>query len=325
MCICIPEYRFLRARLFFIQNTGNTLKNAERQTRTRLMDLFREHGFHPNSRLGQNFLIDLNLIEFVVERAELDRSDLVLEVGAGTGGMTTFMAQTAGQVLAVEIDSHMIGLAQPLIDQYPNVTLLHTDVLKNKNHFSPDVLTAVQERLDYPPIEQLKLISNLPYSVATPVVSNLVATDLPWSKMVITIQLELAERMVAQPNTSDYGALSVWLQSQCKVQLLKRLPPTVFWPRPKVDSAFVELNPLPDDQKHVVDRRFFMDFVRRLFTQRRKYLRSVVVGMYRKQISREAIDELLVQMGFSENTRAETLPPEVHVELSNRLHAMMPA
>ena len=297
------------------------MRDAERQTRSRLMDLFEEHGFHPNTRLGQNFLIDLNIIDFVVDQAKLQPHDLVLEIGAGTGGMTAFLAQAAGQVIAVEVDANMYRLASAVTAGYDNVTLLNCDALRNKNNFAPEVLNQIEQNLALEEIRGLKLISNLPYSIATPVVSNLVATDLPWERMVVTIQLELGQRMSAKPGRSHYGSLSAWLQSQCRVKLLKRLPPSVFWPRPKVNSAVVQLLPDEFGRAAIADRAFFQDFLRRLFHQRRKFLRSVLVGMYRKQLEKAEVDQILAEMKFKEQARAEVEPPERLVELANRIHA----
>jgi 16S rRNA (adenine1518-N6/adenine1519-N6)-dimethyltransferase len=294
------------------------MKPAERQTRTRLMELFARHGFHPNTRLGQNFLIDLNVIEFVVRQADVHRDDLVLEIGAGTGGMTTFLATQAGHVVAVEIDANMHRLASEVVADRPNVTLLHADELRNKNHFAPEVLAEVQKHLD-DGLQRLKLVANLPYSVATPVVSNLVASELPWERMVVTIQLELADRMVAAPRTADYGALSAWLQSQCRVELLRKLPPTVFWPRPKVTSAVVGVQPDIVARERIRDREFFQDFLRRVFGLRRKLLRGVLAGMYRDQLSKTDVDRILAEAGVPDESRAEQLEPAVLVDLSNRL------
>lgn len=296
------------------------MKEAIRQTRTHLMELFEQHGFHPRHKLGQNFLIDLNIIDFVVAQARLDDNDVVLEIGSGTGGMTTFMAQQAGHVISVELDKNMFALASTQTAEFENVTLINEDALKNKNHFNPIVLETIERELQVSPKRRLKLIANLPYSVATPVVSNLVATELPWKRIVVTIQYELGKRMSAKPGSSNYGALSVWLQAQADVKLLKRLTPMVFWPRPKVNSAIVSLDPIPEKKEQIHDRPFFMDFVRRLFHQRRKFMRSVIVGMYRKQLEKSAVDEILTEMNFDENTRAEELEPETLVELSNRLN-----
>ena len=164
----------------------------------------------------------------------------MLEVGTGTGALTSAISCDAGRVITVEYDRRVHEIAKELLQSRSNVTLLNCDVLKNKNRFNPDVLEAVTSALDASPSDRpksLKLVANLPYNVATPVMSNLVATDLPWTRMVVTIQYELAERMAAAPGSSQYSALSVWLQAQTKVTLLKKLGPNVFWPRPQVDSA----------------------------------------------------------------------------------------
>ncbi len=284
------------------------------------MSLFRKHGFNPRGDLGQNFLIDLNIIEFIVEEAELTKDDVVLEVGAGTGGMTTFMAIVAGEVVSVEYDNNMHMLASGQTEYLDNVTLLNQDALKNKNQIAPEVLDAVMEKVaEDPKKRSLKLVSNLPYNIATPIISNLVATDLPWSKIVATIQLELAERMIAKPGNSKYGALSVWLQAQCRVKLIKRMPPSVFWPRPKVDSAVVKLTPSVDKASHIIDRDFFHDTVRRLFHHRRKHARGVLCGMFRKQLTKAQVDEVLAEENIGEGGRAEELEVPQLVSLSNRL------
>ncbi|MBX3438744.1 MAG: ribosomal RNA small subunit methyltransferase A [Planctomycetaceae bacterium] len=297
------------------------MKDADRQTRSYLMKLFEEHGFHPRTDLGQNFLIDLNLIDYVVDHADLSSDDVVLEIGAGTGSMTAQLALGAAAVVSVEVDANMHGLARAAIAPFENVTLLHCDALKNKNHFSPTVLEAIQRALDADPKRRLKLVANLPYSIATPVVSNLVATDLPWARMILTIQYELGLRMGAKPRSSHYGSLSVWLQSQCHVKLLRKLGPTVFWPRPQVNSAIMQITPHKSAAAKIVDREFFHDYVRRLFHQRRKLLRSVLVGMYRKQVSKPEIDELLAAAGLEDTVRAEEMSVQAHVALANRLHA----
>ena len=161
-------------------------------------------------------------------------------------------------------------------------------------------------------------MANLPYNCATPVISNLVASDLPWTRMVTTIQLELGEKMIAEPGSSSYGALSVWLQSQCSVKIIRRLGPKVFWPRPKVDSAIVSIWRHDGRGGRIDDRTFFLDFVRRLFHHRRKLLRSVLVRMYSQQLSKPEVDELLAEMGHDENTRAENLDVLTLVKLGNR-------
>lgn len=296
------------------------MKDEARQTRSYLMQLFKDHGFNPRGDLGQNFLIDINLIEFAVRAADLSENDVVLEVGPGTGGMTTFLAQQAGRVISVEVDRNMYALATKATENYDNATIIHRDILKNKNRIAPEITDLLKEELASRPGSQLKLVANLPYNVATPVISNLVASDLPWQKMVCTIQLELGERMIAEPGQSSYGALSVWLQSQTSVKIIRRLGPKVFWPRPKVNSAIVSLWRHDGRGDRIVDKPFFLDFLRRLFHHRRKLLRRVLVGMYSKQLSKAEVDELLAAEGHDEDTRAEALDVPTLIKLANRFH-----
>jgi len=296
------------------------VKDESRQTRSHLMRLFRDHGFNPRADLGQNFLIDINLVEFAVRAAEISKDDLILEVGTGTAGMTTFLAEQAGHVISVELDPNMFALATHVTRDYDNVTLINRDILHNKNTLSPDIVELLHEEIAKHPDGQLKLVANLPYSVATPVISNLVASDLPWARIVATIQLELGEKMIAEPGTSSYGALSVWLQSQCSVRIIRRLGPQVFWPRPKVNSAIVSLWRHDGRGGRILDRPFFLDFIRRLFHHRRKLMRSVLCGMYRKEISKSEVDAILTELEFGPEPRAEQLDVPSLLRLANRFY-----
>lgn len=284
------------------------------------MDLFKQFGFNPRSDLGQNFLIDINLIEFAVRAADLSKDDVVLEVGPGTGGMTTFLAAEAGKVISVEVDRNMFALATKATENCDNVTLVLRDILKNKNTLAPEITELLTSTMAELPNSQLKLVANLPYNVATPVISNLVASDLPWQRMVCTIQLELGEKMIAEPGQGNYGALAVWLQSQCSVRIIRRLGPKVFWPRPKVDSAIVSIWRHDGRGDKIEDKKFFLDFLRRLFHHRRKLLRRVLVGMYSKQLSKTRVDELLAELEHDGDTRAEALEVHALVKLGNRFN-----
>lgn len=297
------------------------MKDESRQTRSHLMALFRDHGFNPRTDLGQNFLIDINLVEFAVRAADLSKNDLVLEVGPGTGGMTTFIARQAGRVISVELDPNMYALATHATQDFDNVTVIHRDILKNKNTIAPEIVELLHREYAQIPDAELKLVANLPYNVATPLISNLVASDLPWTRMVATIQLELGEKMIAEPGTRSYGALSVWLQSQCSVRILRRMGPQVFWPRPKVDSAIVSLWRHDGRGGRIDDRPFFLDFIRRLFHHRRKHMRSVLCGMYRKDISKDQVDEIIANQGLESDVRAEQIEVPALVRLGNQFFA----
>ena len=283
------------------------------------MALFEKQGLHPRGDLGQNFLIDLNLLESIVAEADLGPDDVVLEIGAGTGGLTTFLAVAAGAVVSVEYDPNMYRFALEATSHLPDVVLLNCDALKNKNQLNPLVTDAVTAQLASAPNRHLKLVANLPYHVATPVIANLLASEFPWTRMVVTIQYEMAQRLSAKPSTSDYGALSVFVQAQCKVTLVHKLGPTVFWPRPKVDSAIVRIEPDPEARSRIHDRAALQTFLRDVFTQRRKVLGGVLAQLYKGRLTRAAIDELLGELRIPADARAEALEVVQLVDLSNRL------
>jgi 16S rRNA (adenine1518-N6/adenine1519-N6)-dimethyltransferase len=295
-----------------------------RQTKTFLMQKFREIGLEPASRHGQNFLIDLNLVELLVESAELDERDVVLEVGTGTGSLTAMMAERAGAVVTVEIDAHLFELASEELLRFDNVTMLRFDALQNKNRFDPRVMEAVGAALAADPERRLKLVANLPYNVATPVLSNLLLAEHVPTMMVATIQKELADRIVAQPWTKDYGALSVWMQSQCSTEIVRVMPPTVFWPRPKVTSAIVKIVVDPQKRASIPNLDYFHEFIRALFFHRRKFLRANVLSALKRHLSKEQVDEILAEMNFQPDTRTEQLDVPTLFALTERVRAAAP-
>jgi 16S rRNA (adenine1518-N6/adenine1519-N6)-dimethyltransferase len=271
------------------------------------MHRFREVGLEPDKRRGQNFLIDLNLLEILADAADLSERDVVLEVGTGLGSLTALMAPRAGHVITVEIDKHLQQLAMEVLHQFDNVTLLGQDVLKNKNNLHPTVLGTIQSELDKVSQRQLKLAANLPYCVATPIIANLLSTPVTPVSMTVTIQKELADRIAAKPRTKDYNALSIWLQSQCRTETLRILPPTVFWPRPKVDSAIVQIIPDAEKRARIPDLAFFHSFVRAMFFHRRKFLRSVLLSAMKDRLSKPEADAILAAQQLGPDARAEQL------------------
>jgi 16S rRNA (adenine1518-N6/adenine1519-N6)-dimethyltransferase len=282
-------------------------EHSPRQTFSFLMRRFREAGIRPRTHLGQNFLIDLNLVELLAQSAELGPNDVVLEVGTGTGSLTAMMAPKVAAVVTVEIDPKLFQLAAEELHTLANVRRLKLDALAGKHRFDPEVLRAIQKELAAGPDRQFKLVSNLPYNVATPILSNLLALDVPPRTMTATIQKELADRMVARPSTKDYGALSVWMQSQCRVRVVRVMPPAVFWPRPKVSSAILQI--VLDDalRARIPDRHFFHDFVRGLLTHRRKFLRSQVLCAAKDRLDKPGVDRVLAATGLDGQKRAEEL------------------
>jgi 16S rRNA (adenine1518-N6/adenine1519-N6)-dimethyltransferase len=283
------------------------------------MRRFEEAGIRPQSRHGQNFLIDLNLLDVLLDAAALTANDVVLEVGTGLGSLTARMAELAAAIVTVEIDPRMSQLAAEELVDFGNVTMLLQDALKNKNHIEPVVLEAVRKKVAEAPGRQFKLVANLPYNVATPLLSNLLLADPPPVSMTATIQKELAERITAAPGTKDYSALSIWMQAMCDVHIVRTLPPQVFWPRPKVHSAIVQIVPSSEKRGRIVDPAQFHQFVRSLFLHRRKFLRGVLIGVLEAEFDKRAVDDLLAAFSFPTDVRAEQLDVETLVALSNAI------
>ena len=280
---------------------------SNRQTASFLIRRFAEAGLHPVTRRGQNFLIDLNLLELLADTAQVSPTEVVFEVGTGLGSLTAILAARAAAVVSVEVDRHLQQLAAEHLVDFGNVTLLCQDALKNKNRLHPNVWDAIRDALERTGARQFKLVANLPYCIATPIVSNLLAGDPLPASMTVTIQKELADRLTAQPGTKAYGALSIWVQSQCDTQIVRIMPPSVFWPRPQVDSAIVHIVPNAQKRERIPHREFFHAFVRGLFLHRRKMLRSCLLSASARRLTKQDVDRLLEEQGLAAEARAEQL------------------
>lgn len=295
-----------------------------RQTKTFLLERFREMGIRPATRHGQNFLIDLNLVQLIVDSAELTSDDVVLEVGTGTGSLTAMMAERAAAVVTVEIDAHLFELASEQLIDLQNVTMLKLDVLRNKNAIDDRVMDAIGERLDEAPGRRFKLVANLPYNIATPVLSNLLLSRHVPDSMTVTIQKELAERITAQPSSKDYSALSVWIQSQSSAEIVRLMPPSVFWPAPKVSSAILRIVVDPAKRAAIADLAFFHQITKSLFLHRRKFLRANMVAAMKQHIDKGQVDSLLDEMGLAADTRTEQLDVATLIRLADKIRAAAP-
>jgi 16S rRNA (adenine1518-N6/adenine1519-N6)-dimethyltransferase len=294
-----------------------------RQTTAYLKQLFEQVGFTIDAKRGQNFLVDLNLLDLLERSADVRPDDVVMEVGTGTGALTERLAGSARRVITCEIDPRLAQLARDKLVDCDNVTLVEGDVLASKHRFAPTVLAAIDAALAGAEGGRFLLVANLPYCVATPVISNLLTLPRPFDSATVTVQREMGERMTSAAGSHSYNALSVWIGAQCRGEIVRILPPSVFWPRPKVDSAIVRLDLEPHRRAAIADLGRFHDFVRDVFCHRRKLLRGVLVRMAggkQQSSAKEAVEKVYASLGFEVSVRAEDIPPDTFVQLERAFH-----
>lgn len=264
-------------------------------------------GLRPQHQFGQNFLFDLNLMRKLADAADISRTDCILEIGPGTGSLTEILLDRAAHVIAAEIDHGLIDILRERFAAEPRFTLVPGDALETKHRLNPAILRALTS---HPPTQggACKLVANLPYQIATPLMLELlIQRDLGVTMQVCTIQREVADRLVATVGTDAYGPATVIAQSLAHVELLSVLPASVFWPKPKVESAFIRLRSKDDAalrEGGVTDPTSFALFVQRGFQQRRKMLRRSM-----RDWSVENADAALADAGLTAETRPEQVSP----------------
>jgi 16S rRNA (adenine1518-N6/adenine1519-N6)-dimethyltransferase len=291
-----------------------------RQTQSYLRSLFAQRGISPQRRLGQNFLIDLNIHDLIVKAAEVGPNDLIVEIGSGTGALTALMAGLGAAVVAVDVDPAMARLTSEAVAGSSNLRVLCLDAISNKNRMNPVLLENVRTASAARTSSRLKVVANLPYQIATPVITNLlVDPEFHPDLLVVTVQRELAERLCSAPASSAYGAVSVLVQALADVSVVRSLPPEVFWPRPKVDSAVVAIRSNTTKRAAVGDVSWFHDFVRRVFLHRRKYLRHSLAEIWPDRWSKADVDAWLESQGKRRSVRAEAIDVDGFLTLAHAL------
>ena len=257
------------------------------QTKHEIKQQLASYGIRPRKRLGQHFLIDGNLMRQLVAWAELDSDDLVLEVGGGTGGLTDLLVRRAGRVVCVEIDRGLQILLSRRFEGADTLTLVGGDILESKHRIRPEVADILHGRAEALR-GQAKLVANLPYQVATPLMMNLLIGYPELRRLCITVQAEVGNRIVAQPGCKDYGPLSIVSQLLCEIRSLARIPPQAFWPRPAVHSMMIRMDVSDGPLANHEERAGFAQLLRAIFDHRRKTLR-VALGYVIEDSTRERI------------------------------------
>ncbi len=276
---------------------------------TNTSEILKKYQFRMQKKYGQNFLIDANILQKIVEAAQVMKEDCVLEIGPGIGTMTQYLAEAAGQVIAVEIDGGLIPILEDTLSSYHNVTILCEDILKVD-------LAALSEKNGGRP---MKVVANLPYYITTPIIMALFESHVPLASITVMVQNEVAARMQTGPGTKDYGALSLAVQYYAKPEIVARVPASCFLPRPNVDSAVVRLLRYEKPPVDAVDEAFLFAVIRASFNQRRKTLANGLANAGGLGLTRGQVEEALQEMGLSKTVRGETLTLERFSELSNRL------
>lgn len=280
-------------------------------TPRRTKEIIARHGFSFKKSLGQNFLIDQNILDKIVGAAGLSQETGALEIGPGIGALTERLAHSAGAVTAVEIDQRLIPILEEVLEPYGHVKVRHADVLK--------VDLAQLFREDFGGVERVSVVANLPYYVTTPILMKLLEEKLPLENIVVMIQKEVAERMAAKPGGKEYGSLSIAVQYYSEPELVCTVPHTVFIPQPNVESAVIRLKVRENPPVAVTDERHFFEVVQASFTQRRKTISNNLKARFFPKEGRERLETLLAEAGIEPSRRGETLSIEEYARLSDTL------
>lgn len=278
-------------------------------TPRRTKEIIQRHGFSFKKSLGQNFLIDQNILGKIVGSAGLDASKAALEIGPGIGALTEKLAEVSSKVVAIEIDQRLIPILDEVLEPYPHVKVVHGDVLK----LDLKELFAEEFEAD----TRVSVVANLPYYVTTPILMKLLEEHLPLENIVVMIQKEVAERMAASPGGKDYGSLSIAVQYFSEPELVCIVPHTVFIPQPNVDSAVIRLKVRKEPPVHVENEAFFFMLVQAAFAQRRKTIANNLKSRFFAKEGREELERLLAEAEIEPSRRAETLSIEEFARLSN--------
>ena len=269
-----------------------------------------ESGFRFSKSLGQNFLIDDNVLDEMIANSHIDKTSNILEIGPGFGTLTQRLCMSAGKVVSVEIDETVIPVLKENTKEFDNLKIINSDVLKL------DLKKLIEEEFDG---GEVKVIANLPYYITTPIIMGLLERELPVSMLVVMIQKEVADRICAQPSTKDYGAITIAVNYYSEPEIIVNVPPSSFIPQPKVYSSVIKLNMRQEPLVNVKDTKKFFGVVKASFAQRRKTLPNALYnsGMFGK--TKDEIICVLNSLGIDEKRRGETLSVSDFARISDAL------
>ena len=272
------------------------------------IEVIQKYQFAFQKRFGQNFLIDAHVLEKIVSAAGITKDDCVLEIGPGIGTMTQYLAESAGQVIAVEIDTNLLPILADTLKDYSNVKVINQDILK------VDINELVKEYNNGRPI---KVVANLPYYITTPIIMGLFESNVPIDNITVMVQKEVADRMQVGPGSKDYGALSLAVQYYASPYIVANVPPNCFIPRPNVGSAVIRLTRYQEPPVQVKDPKLMFKLIRASFNQRRKTLQNGLNNSPEISFSKEEITKAIESLGVSPSVRGEALSLEQFAQLAN--------
>lgn len=274
----------------------------------KMQELLARHGFNFKKMFGQNFIIDENIIQNIIRKAEIDKDTLVLEIGPGAGSLTYLLSDAAKEVVCFEIDTSLKNILEDVLENKTNVSIYFEDFLKAN-------VSDILKKYSY---KKLYVVANLPYYITTPIVMKIIEDNLPVDRLVIMVQKEVGDRFKAVPGTKDYSSLSVFLNYYFDISKLLDVSRNVFLPRPNVDSIVLQMR-RKDVLEKLENEQFFFQFIRASFTQKRKTLRNNLKGY-----DLEQIESTLRKFDFDLSARAEQIPIHVFVEIANNYKEKRP-
>lgn len=282
-------------------------------TPIRTKEILNKYGFSFKKSLGQNFLIDPNILRNIVSHADLTEESGAIEVGPGIGALTEHLARAAKKVVSFEIDQRLLPVLEDTLSPYDNVKIVHSDILK------ADVVKVIEEEM--PGIQDIMVVANLPYYVTTPILMKLLNDRLPIRGFVVMMQKEVADRITAKPGTKEYGSLSIAIQYYCTAEVAMIVPKTVFMPQPNVDSAVIRLIKHDKPPVTVINEDFLFEVTRASFAQRRKtILNNLQAGLQDGKKKKDLIVAALEASGIEPTRRGETLTIEEFGRLADVLY-----